>query len=331
MTKLLLVGMNTQSEYLNRTEFIIKNALKHRFYNINVCAVNLDEWVKHEGAITANEYLYNIKDSFQPDVVLYSGVEILDYTIFDRYKESKQIIWFYDAPFHVDVCKMGNLVDHLFITANGLVDDYEYWGVNCHWLLEGVNSVSHYRKDDQLDNFMVDVAFVGTPDMHRNELLLKIHQNNNINLGIWGGLYGPPYFGLDNYVWDDVLPYNNSTINGVEYPILCANAKIVLGMNIYNDIYQYFSNRNLFTLGCGGFLLTHYVPGLEQLFQNHKHLVWYESYDEAVDLIKYYLNPKREEKIKQIRSNAFYFAHDNFSMTQQLQKMFDICEIAVND
>lgn len=325
--KILLVSMNSQNK--NRTDFLISKTLKQNF-NFEVKNADLAEWIKHEGVLVANEYLFHIKtgfrdeEPFDPDIVLYSGIECVDYTIYDRYRDSKQIIWFFDAPFHVDVCKRGNYVDYLFITANGLVDDYRYWGVNCHWLLEGVCNPP-YGSGKATENYEYDLAFTGTPDIRRNELLTYIYDSLDINLGIWGNNQGPPYFGLDNYRWNDRLPHTGSVMRAKNYSNLCAKSKIILGINVYNNIYQYFSNRNLFTLASHGFLLTHYVPGIEELFENHKHLVWYKNKEECVELIEYYLDRPNERM--QIANNGYELAHLEYSMEGQLQKMFDICDI----
>jgi len=324
--KLLLVGM--ESNNLFRTECIIKHAIRKNFDNIELYIVDLLDYIKNEGCIVANEFLYNERAKLAPDIVLYSGVEALDVNNFSNYNLAKQIIWFYDAPFHVNVCKFGNLVDHLFITAQGLVEDYKYWGVDCHWLLEGIHDPPHLKRDQIYNLFETDIAFVGTPDMRRNTLLERVHCEAQGHLKIWGSPIGPPYFGLDDYTWHEQLPYSDTWVDGGDYPYLCSSAKIILGINIYNDIYQYFSNRNLFTMGCGGFLLTHYVPGMEELFINHQHLVWYKDFDECIYLINYYL--KHEEKRQEIQNNAFLFAHENYSMTQQLQKMFNICGIEMS-
>lgn len=48
--------------------------------------------------------------------------------------------------------------------------------------------------------------------------------------------------------------------------------------------------------GSGAFLLTEYVPHLEELYENKKHLVWYKTMDEAVELAKYYLEHEDERE-----------------------------------
>ncbi|MEZ5989790.1 MAG: glycosyltransferase family 4 protein [Planctomycetota bacterium] len=50
------------------------------------------------------------------------------------------------------------------------------------------------------------------------------------------------------------------------YARVCAETRIVLGQNQTHDSPLYFSNRLFLTLASGGFHLTHYVPGMEELF-----------------------------------------------------------------
>jgi len=53
-------------------------------------------------------------------------------------------------------------------------------------------------------------------------------------------------------------------------------------------------------LTTGSFVLIKYFPGIENLFENHIHLVWFHSDEEALRLIDYYLkNDDEREKIAQ--------------------------------
>jgi hypothetical protein len=73
------------------------------------------------------------------------------------------------------------------------------------------------------------------------------------------------------------------------YRRICATTKIVLGINQINDDPLYFSNRTLLTLACRGFHLTHYVPKLESVFQDGRHLAWFHDADHCLERIAHYL------------------------------------------
>jgi hypothetical protein len=78
-----------------------------------------------------------------------------------------------------------------------------------------------------------------------------------------------------------------------EFAQVCSAARISLGtggLGADNDAYMYNSWRRPFSsMACGAFHLTRYFPGLDEVFENGKHLVWFDSISEAIELIKRYL------------------------------------------
>jgi spore maturation protein CgeB len=51
-------------------------------------------------------------------------------------------------------------------------------------------------------------------------------------------------------------------------------------------------------MACGAFFIQRYTPGLETIFDNHEHLVWYRTEEELVSLIEHYLDePVERERI----------------------------------
>lgn len=76
-----------------------------------------------------------------------------------------------------------------------------------------------------------------------------------------------------------------------------SRTKITLGVNGVNDVHMYASwRRAVNAMASGTFHLTHYVPGIETFFENGKHLVWFTSVPEAVELVKYYLTHREERE-----------------------------------
>ncbi len=103
--------------------------------------------------------------------------------------------------------------------------------------------------------------------------------------------------------WDYLLQKGYQTLyihpfaTEEEFATVCSRSKIVLGINGVNDVRMYASwRRAVNTMASGAFHLTHYVPGMESIFQNKEHLVWFNSVPEAIELVYYYLthNDERE-------------------------------------
>jgi hypothetical protein len=99
----------------------------------------------------------------------------------------------------------------------------------------------------------------------------------------------------------------------------CYLSKIVVGDNFVNDVAGYWSDRVYLTLACGGFFLTAYVPGLAGEFENHRHLVWWHSFEELHELIQYYL--PLESKRKAIALEGYRLVHKKHTYDRRVIDM----------
>jgi len=86
-------------------------------------------------------------------------------------------------------------------------------------------------------------------------------------------------------------------VTGDRFAEVCSTAKITLGINGVNDVRMYASwRRAVNSMASGAFHLTHYVPDMETVFENRRHLVWFHSIPEAMELIDYYLSHEEERE-----------------------------------
>jgi len=108
-----------------------------------------------------------------------------------------------------------------------------------------------------------------------------------------------------------------------------ARSKMVLGADLIGGRSEfhpelYTSNRFFVALGCGAFYLCQWFPGIENLAQNHKHLVWFKSEGELFELIDYYLKRDRDREV--IRRNAQKLGHSKHTYVYRIQNMLDIID-----
>jgi len=148
---------------------------------------------------------------------------------------------------------------------------------NVHQLLEGCDPEIH-RPANYGEAYACDIAFVGAPAPDRISILRSCQRAGH-KVKIWG-----------QPGWPRDLDYTGKFAYGQELARVCASAKIILGINSRNDCPDYFSDRAFLILACRGFLLTHYVPGLEKYFDDHKHLVWFKDLDGMLEMIGKYIN-----------------------------------------
>ena len=150
-----------------------------------------------------------------------------------------------------------------------------------------------------------DVAFIGGPGRRgqRAELLAEISARCSTEI-----------FGMHWDRWTPVHPglRVHGPVRPRRYAEICATSRIVLGTNEVNDDFCYFSNRTFLTLACGGFHLTHYVPGLERVFRDGEHLVWFRGRDDALAKIEHWLAREADRRRVAAGGHALAMGHHRY-------------------
>lgn len=82
------------------------------------------------------------------------------------------------------------------------------------------------------------------------------------------------------------------------------------------------SNRLYNILASGGLALVSWFPGIENLFKNKKHLIWFREAEEAVELIKYYQNHEEERQEIVKAGNKLYL--EKHTAKCRIDNMVDI-------
>lgn len=186
-----------------------------------------------------------------------------------------------------DLLDRAQRVDLLLTVARGQLADLRAAGVRAEFLPEACEPSVHAPVAAD-PAFASQVAFIGklgpgTRHAARRELLQAVAARFET------ALYGAG--------WEHAgLEARRPEIRSRDYARVCAGAAIVLGRDWTDACEGYFSNRTWYTLGCGGFLLTNYVPGLETFFTNHEQLVWYRGTGECLELIAHYLERPAERR-----------------------------------
>jgi hypothetical protein len=93
-------------------------------------------------------------------------------------------------------------------------------------------------------------------------------------------------------------------------------AKITLNVNHFPAFRQAYTRRTIRSIFARRCHLTYYIPGMEEHFENHKHLVWFHSADEGIALIDQYL--KDDEARERIALDGWKLACEKFSFKARL-------------
>jgi hypothetical protein len=291
-----------------------------RNQGINVRTVNYRKLERRWGRWLTEKYVFSIFNCFRPQLVFINTIDIpftMLSQISGKYKiaiylpdlitlSDKSAFSEFDTPYKEEMIERGKLVDYFLITNQGQISFLKEQGIkNPIFITQGCDREAHRIIKSNSKKWKSDVAFIGgAKDPGRIYLIKEVAKH--FNLKVWGG------------DWEKHgLKCHKRNVYPDEFAKICSGAKIILGIDVSNQIEGYFSNRTWITLGCGGFVLTRYVPGLEKFFINKKHLAWYHSVAECLHLIAEYL--KNDEEREKISKEGYHYVHEHHTYDHVVQ------------
>lgn len=170
-------------------------------------------------------------------------------------------------PYRLETAKKA---DYVFVAQKAAVEKMKADGVaNPIWLPHAVEPQAYPKFDILTKKY--DVCFVG-------------HVNNKVREDALDRLFSEfPNFYYGQQLFDAAAR---------KY----AESKVCFNISMTDDL----NMRTFEVMATGSFLLTSWIPTIEEFFEDGKHLVLYRSLDEMVDKAKYYLaHDDEREKIAQ--------------------------------
>jgi len=231
---------------------------------------------------------------FKPDLVHLGKCEYLDGETVRRIKENTGafVVHFYGdhsrepKPWVVDIGREADWTllchqDSYTVTAH---EEQGCQRVGFWWA--GTDPTVFYPRGVEEQDF--DILFMGRPIQEgggERARLLRFLARLGLGVHVFGGN------------WERLAGRENVHLHGFTdgdgFAWACSRAKIALSLNTVAKMYT--SWRRIFnTMASGAFLLMRYFPGLEDVFTDGKHLVWFTSRREAVQKACYYLKHEAE-------------------------------------
>ena len=261
-------------------------------------------------------------DSFNPDIVFVYSQDI-PLAVLRKIAGStiKTVMYYEDWSPEVppSVAERGKLVDFFLTTSKGMHREYRQAGItNPIYFVGACDQYDHRRRHPLLPLWKSEIAFIGKarPNEPRVTLVKKLAEKFNVRV------YGKNWtdFGLQAAL---------KTVTPRSYGLICGGAKIILGADTTNEVEGYWSNRLWLTLGCGGFFLTAYVQGMEEFFENRKHLVWYHDQQECLTLVDEYLAKPQERR--GIGYQGYQLVHQNHTFHHFADRVISLCNESPTD
>lgn len=217
---------------------------------------------------------------------------------------TKTIFWFTD-PDKAWQMDLNGVLDFMFLNNTGQIEDYKkcFNIKNVHFMAQPCTpSIMHKCNLPEI----YDVGFAGALSKDR------VHDTRRKVMSE-----------LSDKFKTAVTKHTRNNIS--EFYSQC---KIVFGASDFK--YElYTSNRIYVAMSCARLYLTNKFPGIERLFENKKHLLWFEDYNEVVPLAQYYLRHDNERN--NIAMNAAKIVHAKHTYKERLKNIFDIVDGKTKD
>lgn len=278
---------------------------------------------------TINKKLLEYARSINPDFIfVLKGEPLFIETLKTLKKETNAVLfnWFGDDPWEFPIFsgKVSPYYDFFFTYDPYSVKLYRENGhKNAYHLCYGydpdtVNKIE--LSDADKNKYNCEVAFIGSHYPKREELLSQI--KNKFDLKIWGR-------GWKNTSCEDA--YKGSALYGFEMLKAMKCTKILLNIHkgFEEGIEASGSGLNLRVIegsACGSFQLTNFQADLPNRFEVGKEIASFETWEEAVEKINYYL--QNEDERKSIASAGYQRFLKDHTLQKRFKEMFSIIQSA---
>jgi len=228
------------------------------------------------------------------DTIRKQGATVIGFFYDDEYRFEDYSKWW--AP-HFDYC-VTNTIE--------AVPKYRELGAKSILAIPIVGGIATKRDWSKL-NEKHNISFVGDMKPGRKREINKLKEKN-IPVYLIGGKRGGGYISFKDML--DVFWTSKINLN--------------FSRNGYNEEKLQMKGRIFEVLMAGGFLLTEYVPGIENYFELDKEIVCFKNSEEMIDKINYYLNHNEERRA--IAKAGWQRAIANYTSFHTLSKLFEEIE-----
>jgi spore maturation protein CgeB len=243
--------------------------------------------------------LVNIAGLSASDMIIY----IKDYGLQPEWLEDiKQkglllVQWYIDPVIPGWLPAFARVSDIFFTMSEGLVEEFKKIGAKHVFYLSqafepsffGVNKIT--EADRKI--YGADVTFVGNLGSKQQYLPRRKYLEGIIAAGFklkWWGPRLPRKFSTVPLIVGKLgRAYGGKFIWGKEYAKAALLSKIFLAFDSMPHIRKSMSARMYTAVGCGAFYMCRHVDGIEEMLEPGKEIVTFQSGEEMIDMIRYYI------------------------------------------
>lgn len=202
-----------------------------------------------------------------------------------RWKEMNDapvLAWTFDfMPFHDYFFPVLETVDLWLGEELGMLPDWKQRGIRFHYFPNHAVPPGAFPMLERPKKY--DVVFTGSHLARggRIDLLKELDQHFDLHV-----------FGNGHQGWATDVKNAHPPMFDNQLSELVAESRIMLGINIENETWGYWSIRPVQVMMCGGFMLQKYIPGMEKELKDG--CEYFRDANECIEKIRYYLEHEEE-------------------------------------
>lgn len=251
-----------------------------------------------------NNAAYKMTKDLKPDFILHTKNELPAEVFYDLRKYTKIVQWYPDPVIPDWLPVYVKASDIFFTMSEGLVEEFKKINPNTFWLSQAFEPSFFEIKELTLKDkktFTADVAFVGNLGSKAQYLARRGALEKVINAGFnlkWWGPKIPWKISNIPLIYGKLgRAYEGKFIWGEEYAKVAKLSKIFLAFDSMPHIRKSMSARMYTAVGCGAFYMCQHVEGIEEVLLPDKEIVTFQSEEEMIEKIRFYL-PKEDLRKK---------------------------------
>ncbi len=286
--------------------------------------------VKQSGMDMMNKKLRELILSEKPDISIFCILwenQFDEETVSSLRRKTKTLIYFFDDPWRQKFVRHWIKYFDFFSTP----DYYMYK----QYLLEGMNNViyspfgfnsSIYKKLNVSQN--IDVSFVGGYSPLRN-WIKHLLEKEGLNVKFYGRGWGKN----GNWISQEEMinVFNQSKINlNLSNAASCDLSFLLYAIPSFKNLKQLLllrknkeqvKGRHYEINACGGFQLSYFIPGLNQVYEIDEEIAVYENERQIANTVKFFL--KNNELRNSIADKGYQRSQKDHSAQMYLKKLVD--------
>jgi len=240
--------------------------------------------------------VFELAKDFKPDFILHTKHELPAETFQELKRFTKIIQWYPDLVIPEWLPSFVKSADIFFTMSEGLVEEFKKHNPGVFWLTQAFEPSFfkiHGISPKYLKTFSTDVTFVGNLGSKSYYLQRRRYLKRIANEGFkfkWWGLRMPRKFSTIPLILGKLgRSYGGKFVWGEEYAKVAQLSKIFLAFDAEPHIRKSMSARMYTAVGCGAFYMCQHVDGIEEVLEPGKEIVTFQSEQEMIDMIRYYL------------------------------------------